>query len=209
MTAFYMFRLVFMTFLRRIARRSRSRAPHPRIAALDDRAAGDSRGALVRRRMDWLAGNSGRQQPLHAFSRAGDRRSSCHAGGSGAGRRVPGGRDRLDAAVGGLVVSAFWLPGTSTSSARSCAERYAKRFRRFYRLVYHKYYVDQIYDAMFVNRAKDLGLALGAFDRDVIDGLGRERRRLADALRRPAFRSGGTRGSSMARCALARASCGC
>ncbi|MGC1186864.1 MAG: NADH-quinone oxidoreductase subunit L [Candidatus Acidiferrales bacterium] len=40
-----------------------------------------------------------------------------------------------------------------------------------YRLVYEKYYVDQIYDAMFVNRAKDLGLALGAFDRIFIDGL--------------------------------------
>jgi NADH-quinone oxidoreductase subunit L len=40
-----------------------------------------------------------------------------------------------------------------------------------YRLVYEKYYVDQIYDAMFVNRIKDLGLALGAFDRIFIDGL--------------------------------------
>jgi NADH-quinone oxidoreductase subunit L len=40
-----------------------------------------------------------------------------------------------------------------------------------YRLVYEKYYVDQIYDAMFVNRAKDLGLALGAFDRIFVDGL--------------------------------------
>jgi NADH-quinone oxidoreductase subunit L len=42
----------------------------------------------------------------------------------------------------------------------------------FYRAVYNKYYVDQIYDAMFVNRAKDLGLALGAFDRNIVDGLG-------------------------------------
>jgi NADH-quinone oxidoreductase subunit L len=41
-----------------------------------------------------------------------------------------------------------------------------------YRLIYNKYYVDQIYDAMFVNRAKDLGVALGAFDVGVIDGLG-------------------------------------
>jgi NADH-quinone oxidoreductase subunit L len=41
-----------------------------------------------------------------------------------------------------------------------------------YRLVYNKYYVDQIYDAMFVNRSKDLGTTLGAFDRGVIDGLG-------------------------------------
>jgi NADH-quinone oxidoreductase subunit L len=40
-----------------------------------------------------------------------------------------------------------------------------------YRLVCEKYYVDQIYDAMFVNRTKDLALALGAFDRIFIDGL--------------------------------------
>jgi NADH-quinone oxidoreductase subunit L len=48
----------------------------------------------------------------------------------------------------------------------------ATSFGGFYRTVYNKYYVDQIYDAMFVNRAKDLGLALGAFDRNVIDGAG-------------------------------------
>ena len=48
----------------------------------------------------------------------------------------------------------------------------AKALGGFYRLVYNKYYVDQLYDAMFVNRAKDLGLALGSFDRNVIDGVG-------------------------------------
>jgi NADH-quinone oxidoreductase subunit L len=32
--------------------------------------------------------------------------------------------------------------------------------------------VDQIYDAMFVNRAKDLGTTLGAFDVGVINGVG-------------------------------------
>ena len=47
-----------------------------------------------------------------------------------------------------------------------------KKLNGFYELVYHKYYVDQIYDALFVNRTKDLGLALGSFDRNVIDGLG-------------------------------------
>ena len=51
-------------------------------------------------------------------------------------------------------------------------DRIAKSLGGFYRLVYHKYYVDELYDAMFVNRAKDLGLALGAFDRNVIDGAG-------------------------------------
>jgi len=41
-----------------------------------------------------------------------------------------------------------------------------------YSLLYNKYYVDQIYDAMFVNRMKDLALTLGAFDVGVINGLG-------------------------------------
>jgi len=51
-------------------------------------------------------------------------------------------------------------------------DRIAKRLNGFYELVYHKYYVDELYDALFVNRAKDLGLALGAFDSNVVDGLG-------------------------------------
>ena len=41
-----------------------------------------------------------------------------------------------------------------------------------YKLIYNKYYVDQLYDAMFVNRVKDLALTLGAFDVNFINGLG-------------------------------------
>jgi len=48
----------------------------------------------------------------------------------------------------------------------------AKSLNGFYDLVYHKYYVDELYDALFVNRAKDLGLALGWFDTNVINGVG-------------------------------------
>jgi NADH-quinone oxidoreductase subunit L len=51
-------------------------------------------------------------------------------------------------------------------------ERFAARMGGLYRLVLHKYYVDEIYDALFVNRTKDLGTALGAFDRGVIGGAG-------------------------------------
>jgi NADH-quinone oxidoreductase subunit L len=54
----------------------------------------------------------------------------------------------------------------------SLPDRVAKSWRRLYQIVLHKYYVDEIYDAMFVNRAKDLGTTLGAFDANVIDGLG-------------------------------------
>jgi NADH-quinone oxidoreductase subunit L len=51
-------------------------------------------------------------------------------------------------------------------------ERFAARFSGAHKLLSHKYYIDEIYDALFVNRTKDLGLALGSFDRGVIDGAG-------------------------------------
>jgi NADH-quinone oxidoreductase subunit L len=45
-------------------------------------------------------------------------------------------------------------------------------FPFLYKLLYNKYYVDQLYDAMFVNRIKDLALTLGSFDVNIINGLG-------------------------------------
>jgi NADH-quinone oxidoreductase subunit L len=51
-------------------------------------------------------------------------------------------------------------------------ELVAKKMAWFYQLLSHKYYVDEIYDALFVNRTKDLGTALGVFDAKVIDGIG-------------------------------------
>ena len=43
---------------------------------------------------------------------------------------------------------------------------------RLHRLLVHKYYVDELYDALFVNRIKDLSTAFGLFDAKVIDGVG-------------------------------------
>src|SRR5438876_5772241 len=48
----------------------------------------------------------------------------------------------------------------------------ASRRHALYRLLFHKYYVDEIYDAAIVDRTKDLGTLLGRFDAKVIDGLG-------------------------------------
>jgi NADH-quinone oxidoreductase subunit L len=50
------------------------------------------------------------------------------------------------------------------------ADRLAAMFAGLHRLLLHKYYVDEIYDALFVNRVKDLGSALAAFDLGVVDG---------------------------------------
>jgi NADH-quinone oxidoreductase subunit L len=50
--------------------------------------------------------------------------------------------------------------------------RIAASWPRLHNLLMHKYYVDEIYDALFVNRVKDLSGALGWFDSKIIDGLG-------------------------------------
>jgi NADH-quinone oxidoreductase subunit L len=44
------------------------------------------------------------------------------------------------------------------------------KIQGFYQLVYHKYYVDELYDALFVNRAKDLGRACFFVDSKFVDG---------------------------------------
>jgi len=43
---------------------------------------------------------------------------------------------------------------------------------RVYSLLANKYYVDEIYDALFVNRIKDLSTAFGVVDAKLIDGVG-------------------------------------
>jgi len=50
------------------------------------------------------------------------------------------------------------------------ADRITDRIRGFYRLVYRKYYVDELYDALFVNRVKDLGNACFFLDSKFVDG---------------------------------------
>ena len=46
-----------------------------------------------------------------------------------------------------------------------------ERFQGLYRVVYNKFYVDEAYDGLFVNRCKDLGTWLSTFDLKVVDGL--------------------------------------
>ena len=50
------------------------------------------------------------------------------------------------------------------------SDRVADAFAGLHRVLLHKYYVDEIYDALFVNRVKNLGSVLAAFDLGVVDG---------------------------------------
>ncbi len=50
------------------------------------------------------------------------------------------------------------------------ADRIVEKIRGMYRVVYRKYYVDEIYDALFVNRTKDLANACFFVDSQFVDG---------------------------------------
>ncbi len=50
------------------------------------------------------------------------------------------------------------------------ADQVTRKIKGFYKLVYNKYYVDQLYDILFVNRAKDLGRACFFVDSNFVDG---------------------------------------
>ncbi len=53
----------------------------------------------------------------------------------------------------------------------SIADRMAAKLSGAYRVLWNKYYVDELYDALFVNRVKDLGDGLWVFDDAVVDGV--------------------------------------
>src|SRR5258708_24789536 len=70
------------------------------------------------------------------------------------------------AGAGILLAYQFYLP------KKIAPELVASKWPLVYKLLFHKYYVDEIYDAAVVERTKDLGTLLGRFDANVIDGVG-------------------------------------
>src|SRR6184192_2633856 len=71
-----------------------------------------------------------------------------------------------------IAVAGIWVAYEFYRTKRFAPELVAGKMKGFYRVLFHKYYVDEIYDALFVNRTKDLGTLLGQFDAKVIDGVG-------------------------------------
>ncbi len=71
-----------------------------------------------------------------------------------------------------IVAAGIWLAYEFYRTKRFAPELVAGKLPKLYQLLVHKYYVDEIYDAAVVDRTKDLGTLLGRFDAQVIDGLG-------------------------------------
>jgi NADH-quinone oxidoreductase subunit L len=72
----------------------------------------------------------------------------------------------------GIAFTGIYLAYEFYYTKRIAPELVAKKLPRLYQLLFRKYYVDEIYDAVVVDRTKDLGTVLGSFDANVIDGIG-------------------------------------
>jgi NADH-quinone oxidoreductase subunit L len=68
------------------------------------------------------------------------------------------------AAAGLYVAYVFYLKD------KSIPDRLANGFEGVYTTLSNKYWIDELYDALFINRVKGLGTALARFDLGVIDG---------------------------------------
>ncbi len=71
-----------------------------------------------------------------------------------------------------MAGAGIWLAYQFYRTKKIAPELVAGKWPKFYQLLLHKYYVDEIYDAAVVERTKDLATLLGSFDANVIDGVG-------------------------------------
>jgi NADH-quinone oxidoreductase subunit L len=169
MTAFYMFRLLFMTFF------GQSRVDHhlehhihesPRsmtipliVLAIGSVLAGYI-GFPV-----WLGGTNAFEHFLEPVFEPLPIQQAPPAEYSNA------------AEIGMAAVSvAIALIGFGLAYSKYCKrsweeQREVRQYGSLYSVLLNKYYVDEIYDALFVNRAKDSGMGLWKFDAKVVDGL--------------------------------------
>src|SRR5262249_9445371 len=80
----------------------------------------------------------------------------------------------------GIALVGWGLAHYFYSVNLSLPDRLAAKFHAGYKLLLNKYYVDELYDLVWVEPTKKLGLLLDWFDRNVIDGLVRVVARVAD-----------------------------
>jgi len=72
----------------------------------------------------------------------------------------------------GIAALGIWLAYRLYLQFPKLHARIAAEWPRLHNLLVNKYYVDEIYDALFVNRIKDLSTAFSVVDAKLIDGAG-------------------------------------
>jgi NADH-quinone oxidoreductase subunit L len=166
LTAFYMFRLFFMTFA------GKSRVPHevehhihesPRSMTVPLVVL--AIGAVAAGWIGWpkaLGGSNHFEYFLEpVFENPTLRLAEHHAWSLEFGLML---FSVAVAAVGFYIAYRWYVKSPETP------ERVAASVEPLYQVLLNKYYVDELYDALFVNRTKNLGNAFAAFDLAVVDG---------------------------------------
>ena len=167
MTAFYMFRLVFLTFFGYSraddhAQKHIHESPPTMTIPLMILAVLSAVGGWI----GWPASLWGSNQ----FEKFLEPVMST-AGATESAKVVPGSSTTeyfLMLASIAIAVAGIWLAYEFYRTKRFAP----RKMKGFYRVLFHRYYVDELYDALFVNRTKDLGTLLGQVDAKVIDGVG-------------------------------------
>ena len=169
MTAFYMFRLVNMTFF------GKSRVDHEAEHHLHESPSSMTVPLMILAFLSVVGGWIGWPASLGGsdhFSKFLEPVMAKPA--EGAAEAASSALTEYGLMVLSVAIACFgiWLAYRWYIQQPEVPDKIEARFPFLYKLLYNKYYVDQIYDALFVNRMKDLALTLGAFDLTFINGLG-------------------------------------
>ena len=172
LTAFYMFRLLFETFY------GRSRLPVEMEGHIHESPKTMTVPLWILAFFSivsgWLALPIlwGEESPFGRFLEPSLRGVETDTGAIAFGRHTLLAEYSLMAASVAFVALGGWLAYKFYLDNPKLHAQLAASWPRLHKLLIHKYYVDEIYDALFVNRVKDLSTALGFFDSKIIDGLG-------------------------------------
>jgi len=168
MTAFYMFRLVFLTFFgpermdehtRHHLRESPRNVIYPLVALAFLSIVGGYVG---------LPGWTGAANRFEHFMEPVLRLPE--AGGHGEAVHSAGLEMLLTLLSVGIAALGIYLAYRFYVADPTLPDRFAGRVKGLYRLVFNKYFVDQAYDALFVNRTKNLANACFFVDSQFVDG---------------------------------------
>ena len=70
----------------------------------------------------------------------------------------------------GIALIGFFIAYSMYYKKSDLADRLSAQYQTAYQTLLNKYYVDELYDLLFVDRAKDTGTRLWQFDADYVDG---------------------------------------
>src|SRR5271157_1587853 len=162
MTAYYMFRLLYMTFA------GESRVPHEVEHHIHESPWSMLGPLVVLAALSFGGGwiGIGSNSPLAKFlDPVFENPAARHAAESSAALEYGLMALSVAVAVAGIAVAHKYFVSRPVTP-----ERLAVPPGPVETVLLNKYYVDEVYDALFVNRTKDLGNGLAAFDQIVVDG---------------------------------------